>query len=448
MRTQLFGIVVLALVMVILPFHMRFVQGDDSLAGIEPYYHARAIASLSEGIMRDDSIVGGRQFEFNPYHVFMVVPFKLFGERSLSVFPVIFALLSVGLLFRLLSVFGVSRSAWLWMVLAFVLSPPWISGAFLATPLSFALCLILSGAVLFFGRWWWVGCGLLVVASLVSVGAAIGAIAFLCLVLLLGVKYEKVMVSLLLVMMSSIFSSSVLVTLSGSFVDLVSDFGGVYGLSLFGVLLSLIGFGTFWNQKRRYYKLFVLGVVFAASFILLPDAVPFVNLLVCFGAGQALDVLSRRKWKVGVIRSASLFVLFCGLLFSGISHTLLLSDLEPSVDFFDALDVPRGVVLSHEMYGFWIEAAGHKAVLDPLWSKLPDSSERFYDSRFVFNSVDVQRTASVLEKYGVDYVLITPQMEQGLVWKREGSGLSFLAQNSEMFKRTQAGSKAGVWKVD
>ena len=194
--------------------------------------------------------------------------------------------------------------------------------------------------------------------------------------------------------------------------------------------------------------MFALGALFAASLLVVPDVVPFVSVLVCFGAGQALDVLSRRKWKVEVIRSASLFVLFCGLLFSGISHTLLLADLDPKVAFFKALDVPRGVVFSHERYGFWIEAAGHKAVLDPLCGDLPDASERFYDARFAFNSVDVRRTASVLRKYGVDYVLITPQMEQGLVWEREGSGLSFLAHNSEIFKRMQEGSGIGVWKVN
>lgn len=448
MRVQLFGILALALVMVVLPFHMRFVQGNDSLAGVEPYYHARVIASLSQGVMGDNSVVGGRSFDITPYHIFMVAPFRIFGERSLSVFPVLFSLVSAGLLFRLLIILGVSVSARLWIVLAFVLSPPWISGAFIATPLSFALALVLGGAVLLFGRFWWVGCVLLVVSSLVSVGAAIASVAFLLLALFLGVRYEKVMACLLLVMVASVFSSSVLLTVSRSFIDMVSDFGAVYGLSIFGVLLSLIGFGTFWRQKRKYYWLFVLGAVFLASVLVVPDAIVFASVLVCFGAGEALDVLSRRKWKVKVIRSASLFVMFCGLLFSGISHTLVLADLEPNVGFFQALDVPYGVVLSHERYGFWIEAAGHKAVVDPLWRSLPDASERFYDVGFIFNSVDVRRTSSMLEKYGVDYVLITPQMEQGLVWEREGSGLSFLAHNSEMFKRAQEGSRIGVWKVD
>ena len=144
---------------------------------------------------------------------------------------------------------------------------------------------------------------------------------------------------------------------------------------------------------------------------------------------------------------AALLVLFCGLLFSSISHSVVLADKQPTPTFFKALEFPSGTVLTHQDYGFWVETAGHKAVMDPLWKELPESAERTWDVTAVFRSTDLEKTKLLLKKYGVTHVLITPEMQRGLLWEREEQGLAFLVENDETFKKLETGSAIKVWKV-
>ena len=97
---------------------------------------------------------------------------------------------------------------------------------------------------------------------------------------------------------------------------------------------------------------------------------------------------------------------FCGLLFSGIAHAVNIADVPPTSDVFRALQVPPGTVLTHERYGFWVEMAGHTAVLDPLWGELSDPQIQQWDVQTLYASTDLEDTKILLDKYNVTHVMI------------------------------------------
>ena len=86
---------------------------------------------------------------------------------------------------------------------------------------------------------------------------------------------------------------------------------------------------------------------------------------------------------------------------------------------------------------------------------LADSlSTNSYDQNFlykvedsIFQSRDLFQTLSLLRKYSIDYIWITPEMKAGLVWNREGEGLLFLFENSETFKKVYSEEGYEIWKV-
>ncbi|VVB81872.1 Uncharacterised protein [uncultured archaeon] len=118
--------------------------------------------------------------------------------------------------------------------------------------------------------------------------------------------------------------------------------------------------------------------------------------------------------------------------------------MPPTPEFFKALEFQPGVVLSHENYGFWIESAGHKAILDPIDTYEDD---REYDTANIFSSVEIEKAEVLLKKYNITQVIITPEMVHGLIWEREEEGLDFLVKNSETFKKMETGTSTGVWST-
>ena len=138
-----------------------------------------------------------------------------------------------------------------------------------------------------------------------------------------------------------------------------------------------------------------------------------------------------------------LLVIFCGLLFSGISQGVSLAKLAPSANFFDSLAIGPGVMVTHEKYGFWVESAGHRVVIDPLL----DNPAQEEDVLRLLNTTDLDLARALFEKYNVSYVLITPEMENGLFWEREGQGLSFLTSNTDVFKQLSDVKGVRVWEV-
>ncbi len=451
MKIHIFSIFVLALVMIMLPLHLRFSHHNPTLAGTEPYYHARMAIQLSEGKIptTDTAIISGRPYTLNPYHVILAGAYKLLGPLAFNLLPPIFALLSFIFVWLLTKRLAIPEHVQPWILLAYALSPPLLATSIIGNPYSFVLALLTGGALLLLNHWWILGMIATIIAALSGPVYAIAAIAFL-LILILTVKKETKNISI------TAFICFILLILNYSpayvphdrgILQYISDLGGTYGFSIFALMLAIVGAILIWEHKQKYYGAYAVFMIFLISSFFFPGMLVFANILVSGLAGVALASLAQRKWELKFLRQSALLVLFCGLLFSSISHAVILADMPPTMSFFKAVEFKPGVILTHEKYGFWIESAGHTAVIDQLWKELPDAEDRIWDTAALFSSTDLQKTKTLLGKYNITYILITPEMQHGLLWEREQEGLDFLVENSETFKKLETGSNTKVWRI-
>lgn len=240
--------------------------------------------------------------------------------------------------------------------------------------------------------------------------------------------FKKKKVPLLII---SIILFILIFSFDGYNLKIISDFGSESGLSIFGIVILLFGVGMFW-KKQGLSHLYLLTFLLLLGALKL-DWITFI-LTIPFSVLIALNLfyLMNSKWESGLIKDLTVLLLICGLLFSGVASAKFLSNEKPSAEIFDALGkLPReSVVLSHQSNGYWINYAGMKNVIDSF-TKIDDYDERKKDLKDVFESRDLNFVKGILSKYNVDYILITPNMKNGLVWNDEEEGILFLLKYSE-----------------
>jgi len=428
------GIFLLALVLLALPLHLRFSDGNTTLPGTTPYYHA----DMSFELLSSDLALT------SPYHYVLGFFYLAFGTLTFTITPLLFSLTSVLLFGILLFRLGAPRSAILWILLAYILSPPLSTASFFATPHSFALLLILAGALASLSRFWIIGIALFTFASLTGLAFTLATL-FAAFFLFLYTRNRAFLAALATTL--AIFLAVTLpptIPIDSGLAALLSDFGGLFGISIFTLALALVGIGLFWKHKPQHYSAFGSVFLLLIASYFFPSLLLFSNLFLCTLAGFAIDFLASRKWTLPSLRSMTLLVLFCGLLFSSIAHSVSLAAMPPEPALFDALDVPPGVVFSHDSYGFWIESLGHRALATPFAS---GSSEQAGDMQALFHTTDIELARNLIDKHHITHILITPEMTSGLVWEREGRGLHFLVMNSKTFKRIETGSSYQLWET-
>jgi uncharacterized membrane protein len=223
-----------------------------------------------------------------------------------------------------------------------------------------------------------------------------------------------------------------------------TDFGATNGHNIFAFLLATIGAILMWKTKK--YQTYTLSTILIIASFYNTQFLTYANAIISITAGTTLATLSQKKWELHYLRNASLLVLFCGLLFGGIAHAVQLSELAPTNEFFKALDIKPATILSHQKYGFWIEHAGHKAIIDDLIQKTKDSEDIEWDTASIFTSTELEKTTKLLNKYNITHILITKEMKQGLLWETEEQGLDFVLKNSETFKTAKKAKNIEIWR--
>lgn len=216
----------------------------------------------------------------------------------------------------------------------------------------------------------------------------------------------------------------------------VSDFGGIEGMSVFIVLLAVIGMIFSWGEKTKkwYFTIILLFIVM----LLHERVILLVNVLGVMVAGYAFDRLRSMEWKLKLIKNASLLVLSCGILFSFLSHATVLAGALPDNDFESAFVQLRsgqpGVVFSHSSNSQWIR----------FWSRMPVVDEKDISADILSFSVE-EKVFPVFEQEKVQYVVLTKNLV-GTVWDNENQGLLFFVRNSKTFKKIYENNGVVIWR--
>ena len=166
--------------------------------------------------------------------------------------------------------------------------------------------------------------------------------------------------------------------------------------------------------------------------------------------------LHNAKWESGVIKNLTLILLISGLIFSGLGFVAKIPQLPPSQEMIESLQFIRDssnlndVIFSHQTNGVLINSiALRKNVLDENFMYAPQLKERLNDANSLFHSRDFEVTKSILQKYNIGYVYITPDMKNGLVWNEPEEGLLFVLKFSgDNFREVYSQEGIEVWRVN
>ena len=198
-----------------------------------------------------------------------------------------------------------------------------------------------------------------------------------------------------------------------SYGSFISDFGGRYGLGLFIIILAFFGLMEVWKEKYRHLQLYLSLI---ALFILAALDIRMLSLAsmpLC--ALAAIGILGeiRAEWQSVVIKTLTILILVCGIVFSAFSYATFLSRDMPNSEVIGAItklkEMPQGIVLSEGTRVFWAEAAGKGFIADDwlLHMRSPEEAKKTINDK------------------SIKYIWIDKDMEY-TIWESEDEGMLYL----------------------
>jgi hypothetical protein len=218
------------------------------------------------------------------------------------------------------------------------------------------------------------------------------------------------------------------------FIDFFSDFGGLFGISLFALLLAVTGLIITW-KKEKFFIAYSFLILFVFLFIYQTSALIYLNFFIIFLASFGFTHFLNKEWKINIIKNAFLFLLIIGIVFSTLTVLNKLSTLPPSPETKESLQWLRE---NTERYQF-IFSHPSDSYLVEYFSRRP-AFIHYHDSDFktkseitdqILQSSYIKETFPLLEQNGISHIYLPSKTKENLPPDR---GLIFLLQN-ERFKK-------------
>ena len=476
----------IVLAILLLPHVMRMLDGNLRLSEMLGSGYSYRI---------DDSLVhGGRIFHANLYNVMSAALFKLIGVYSSVLLPVLLGLASAYLLYSILKRFGFDAVQRYAICLVLALSPSFLYAFSLSNQDSMAIALTLFGILLFSENkkdYTFYAAVCFALASFFSLFNIILIALFMLFysagkaadrpagnepagknnmmnkIFFCSVPLFVIAISKPIVLYNSLVSQSfhiqpmaagavsITQAFAGILNNFITDLGAVTGFGIFYLILAVTGFVSTWNEKSRYYPLY-LGTLFMlfAVFYSGNEINAYANFAFAVFAGLGILRIRDMGWQSVFIKDATLLIIVCGLLFSTVSYINILGDMEPRQNEMGAFafmreSQPDGIVLSSPSKAMMFEYFGQKPVLfDNLAGTIRNYDEKADDANALYMSGNIEEARSILKKYDIAYIAIDSGMRNGLVWDEPDKGMLALLKNSKTFKKVYDSSEIEIWKVN
>jgi len=228
-----------------------------------------------------------------------------------------------------------------------------------------------------------------------------------------------------------------------------ANFGSSLGLGFFAFLLSLIGFYSLWKKKFLYlFAYAVLFVLFVLHYYI-ESLLFYLSAVLSVFAAYGFVYLLQKKWASLSLQHITLFVIFCGLIFTPLSYVneLVRSDPSPSYEqamlFLQSKD--SSVVFSHFSRGDFISSSGHATVTDSHFLFAPSALQRFQDSNFLFMTGNLTRSSSLFDFYNVSYIWIDEDLREELYNGQTTALLSLLQNYPQIFIKVFDNAEVEIW---
>jgi len=123
----------------------------------------------------------------------------------------------------------------------------------------------------------------------------------------------------------------------GFWLNIISDLGGVSGMSMFILVLVIIQLLFFWRKKEEmifYLIFFVSGIGFYFN----SDLIIYFSFISCYLASKLSSYLIIREWNLKVLKNYVVLILVISILFSTISFINRSDEIAPSKELVFVLE--------------------------------------------------------------------------------------------------------------
>lgn len=456
-------ILLIAIIVLILPFILRQTFVSGALIGPESYENFRYGKLVeSDGLVGWDKLsFGGRETRYE-YGLPLLLAVK--PNIMIWLIPIIFGLISISLFYFILKKYD-SDAAFI-SSLFLIFSPAFIY--------LFTACLKYSGAVMF----------TLLGIYLFLKGARFklhSYTAFLFVAFFsLQFSLFLIIAALALMILKKINIKEFLFLFFGIFLILLAEFRGwlfdfwrffiinsdflngltniffeissVAGIGLFIFILGLAGIFNLWKEKYRY----LLGYFLVFVSIILIIYAPFLLYIFVFVfsalAGYGFINLFDHEWKNDTIKAMTLIVILCGVLFSVLSFLNFAVDIQPSETIVGGIDFlagkgPHYTVFADISRGDYILAAGKRTVIDPNIYNAPDLQQRENDMKELLSTSNINAARSIIYKYDIRYIWLDRALKDRYYLNEEDRFLYLLKYSPYDFIKAYDNKNVEIWEV-
>lgn len=446
-------VIAIAALILFIPIAVRYKFYENSLIGVQAYYHIRAAEEY--GATKTDRMsFEEKPFYRTPYHILLS---KTNSELGSIAFPFLFGILSLLLFFLILIHFEIFGERLFYIMLLFVLSPIFTYLFVASTPHSLSMFLILLGCCLFIQRNKIMAYLSLIPFSIASFNifnsVLIIVLAFSYTLIKKGKRAQFVVITVLLLLINIYFKNPFMTNyeiVGANWLELLfSEFGATAGLSIFQAILFFIGLFSIGKSKLKYF--YALFIFFISAFVINPQSIFYTTPLFSFFAGEGFLKIIKSRWKSALIKDLMLTILISGILFSEVSYLKVISTSPPENEEIESLiwlkenTAKNTTVFSHYSNSYLIQTIGkRRTLLDPLSRQFDELAN---DSNTLFYSRNLARIEKILNRYNISYLWLNKRMKEN-IWKEEEEGLLFVLENSNKFKKVYENSQVEIWRYE
>jgi hypothetical protein len=258
------------------------------------------------------------------------------------------------------------------------------------------------------------------------------------------------LIALFILVISSIYPLSLTGFHGFEFKNILSVLGADIGFDIFIIILFFAGFIILWNKNKEKRLMHLAVMAFIIFSFFNTPARAFSSFIITNYCVVAIIYFFKRKWELDIIRTGTLLLVLCSIIFSLINQVHVLVQAQPDLEMQEALVFLRkldaGIVLSAENSGFIVEFySGKQALLDKNSFLKPDYKETRQDADQLFTIPRLREAEPLIQRYNIRYILITPEMKEEL-WEGREEGLLLLVKNSESFFRKYDYMGVEIWE--
>ncbi len=441
------GILVLVLG---LPFLANFFQEKPLITGIESYYHLSNAAELH-----------ARSFYYAPTYLLL----KIIPENLLFLIPFGLALISIILALIVIQKLKRTREFSFFFLLLLIITPAFIYTFTTFSAYSIFLVLLLIGFLLLLQKSIRLRYLSLIPFALTVFQDLFCGIFTLALLSAYFYRYRNertvrkiyyfAAVSMIILMILGKYLLKIPFLLGpfypGNIInDLVSDLGGVSGISIFLLILAIIGVITS-LKKKEFYAFYMVLLISLAAFIYNSQAIFFLALATAWLAAEGLLNLLQYKWSFAQLRKFAILLIALCLLFSTLTYLDRYTAMPPLKDDLAVLSWVKentpsdAIIFSIPENSYFIQHFAQREAFSAPFSITLSAEELSLKQQLastILESTYLSTTLPILEENHINLIYVTPKMKQS--YPAEEGGLLFLLKN-ERFKLIYSSGNYEVW---